>query len=194
LEHRIELDHKEKVNKVKIRNQDCNELLAAIDAADWMKNGWRGVAFLDPYAMELDWESLLHIANTKVVDIWYLFPLMAMNRVLTKSGQISDGFRRLVTRLLGTDEWENHLYTQSKQLSLFGDVELEKNNTDEIREYILGRFRSVFPTVSPNAIILRNEKRSPLFMLCFMGSNPSKPARDASLRVADHLLTHLEGV
>ncbi len=51
----------------------------------WYSNYWHGVIFLDPYAMILNWDSLSSIANTKAFDVWYLFPLSAVNRVLPRN-------------------------------------------------------------------------------------------------------------
>lgn len=49
---------------------DCNELLRSIHSFPWYQNYWRGVIFLDPYAMNLRWESLEAIAKTKAFDVW----------------------------------------------------------------------------------------------------------------------------
>src|SRR5665647_3789618 len=38
---------------VMIANTDCNELLTTIDKFEWINERWRGVIFLDPYAMNL---------------------------------------------------------------------------------------------------------------------------------------------
>ncbi|OCZ51379.1 three-Cys-motif partner protein TcmP [Dehalobacter sp. TeCB1] len=48
---------------VEIIKGDCNELLNTIHSYDWYQNGWRGVIFLDPCAMELNWSSLVSIGH-----------------------------------------------------------------------------------------------------------------------------------
>ena len=176
--------------KVHIHNADCNELLRTIDTADWIGNGWRGVIFLDPYAMNLTWECLEKISTTQAFDVWYLFPFSALNRNLFNNKPIPDANKQAITRLLGTTEWEKALYKESAQLSFF-ETNYEKERTDGIRDYILERMGTIFPTVSPEARFLRNEKNSPVFLLCFLGSNPSKAARGLSLKAANHILSHL---
>ncbi len=55
--------------------------------------------------------------------------------------------------------------------------------------------KTVFPGVSEKSMILRNPKNnSPLFLLCFAVSNPSKKAIEISLNAADHILTHTTDV
>jgi three-Cys-motif partner protein len=42
-----------------------------------LRNGTRnrGVVFLDPYALHVDWATLRALAATHVLDVWYLFPI-----------------------------------------------------------------------------------------------------------------------
>lgn len=189
LEERISKDYKNK--DITIRQGDCNELLKTINSFQWKKEGWRGVIFLDPYAMELKWESLKEIAKTEVFDVWYLFPLMAMNRLLRKDCKISDGHRKKLDELLGTSDWQDDIYQESSQLSLFGDANKEKCSIDDIRQYAIKRLKSVFPGVSNNSKVLTNtDKNSPMFLLCFAISNPSGSAIGLSLKAADHILSH----
>src|SRR5271154_369413 len=34
-----------------------------------------GPLVLDPYALHVDWETLRALASTRVLDVWYLFPI-----------------------------------------------------------------------------------------------------------------------
>jgi len=45
----------------------------------------RAVMFLDPFATEVKWTTIQRIAATRGVDLWYLFPLMAVNRLLARN-------------------------------------------------------------------------------------------------------------
>ncbi|OLN27443.1 three-Cys-motif partner protein TcmP [Desulfosporosinus metallidurans] len=170
---------------------DCNQLLKTIDSFSWFSNYWRGVIFLDPYAMNLNWDSLSSIANTKAFDVWYLFPLSAVNRVLPRHGNIPESHRLKLHQVLGTTMWEQEIYKESPQLTLFGDVDIERASIEQIKAYIIKRLKAVFPGVSSNPLTLRNPKNnSPLFLLCFAVSNPSSSAINLSLKAVDHILTH----
>ena len=39
----------------------------------------RGVVFLDPYALHVDWATVQALASTRVLDVWYLFPISRHN-------------------------------------------------------------------------------------------------------------------
>lgn len=174
-----------------IVNGDCNELLSRIYSFDWIRKSWRGVIFLDPYAMNLKWSSLEAIAKTKAFDVWYLFPLSALIRLLQKDGNIPDKNKERINDLLGTTAWETEIYYESPQLSLFGEQDFERQNVKGIRDYVLKRLKSIFPSVSENSLILRNpQNNSPLFLLCFAISNHSEKAIKLSLKGANHILTH----
>lgn len=169
---------------------DCNDLLKKIYAYNWRANNWRGVIFLDPYAMNLRWESLKTIAQSEAFDVWYLFPLSALLRCLPKEGRIPSSWKEKINALLGTDEWQNELYHAPAQLSLFGDDRVERVEVEGVTAYVIERLRTIFPGVSPSPAVLRQSKNAPMFLLCFAISNYSPRAIQLSLNGADHILKH----
>jgi three-Cys-motif partner protein len=140
--------------------------------------------------MDLNWDCLNKVSATKIFDVWYLFPLMALNRNLYNNGKIPEANKKKINLILGTEnnEWENILYSNSPQLSFLEDNIKLKTNIYGIRDLIINRLKQTFPTVSDNAVILRNERNSPQFLLCFAASNPSKAAGQLSKKVADDIL------
>lgn len=178
--------------KVEFHCTDCNSFLLKIDEYDWVKENWRGVVFLDPYAMDLEWRCLEKLNNTKIFDVWYLFPYMAINRNLNVNGNIPIRNKEKIDFILGTTDWDKSIYMDSPQLSFFDDIIVQKRNTVHIRNYILSRLKGTFPTVSDKAIMLRNNRNSPQFLLCFAGSNPSTSAQKLSLKAANYILEHIE--
>ncbi|HXY74763.1 MAG TPA: three-Cys-motif partner protein TcmP [Dehalococcoidales bacterium] len=170
---------------------DCNDFLLQLCSLPWRKDNWRGIIFLDPYAMHLEWKSLEVISKTKVFDVWYLFPFMAVNRNFYRNGKIPIANKRRLDTILGTHNWQNEIYKDSPQLSFLDDKICQKLDMESIKSYIIKRLKNTFPTVADNAVFFRNEKLSPMFLLCFAGSNPSKAARELSLKIADHILSHI---
>jgi len=145
---------------------------------------------LDPYSLQVKWQLLKVISKTRIFDVWYLFPFMALNRLLRRDKDISDSHRSIIDIVLGTDDWVNDIYSLSRQLSFFGE-EYEKNTIDVVKQYFIKRLKTVFPAVSPNAMILRAvQTNTPLFLLCFATSNPSSKAIGLALNGANHILTH----
>jgi three-Cys-motif partner protein len=61
---------------------DANQVIERIcRETPWQHRvGTRGVAFLDPYGMQIDWITVEAIAWTRAIDCWYFFPLMGLYR------------------------------------------------------------------------------------------------------------------
>lgn len=76
----------------------------------------RAVIFLDPFATEVDWQTVAAIAETKSVDLWILFPLSALTRILPILRQPDEAYASTADRILGGPEWRDELYqTQTYQ-------------------------------------------------------------------------------
>jgi three-Cys-motif partner protein len=68
--------------------------------------GVRGVIFLDPYGMEVEWATVEAIADTQALDLWYFFPLMGLYRQAANDAvAIGANKRARLKRVLGTDDW-----------------------------------------------------------------------------------------
>ena len=175
---------------------DANEKLAdIIRNVDWRYN--RGLLFLDPYATQVNWTTLENVAQTKSIDVWYLFPFSALERMLPKNGKY-DKSEECIDRLLGDTGWREEFYKKDPQLTLFDlSPDLEQSNEDRmvkvanpehIKNYILSRLGTIFPCVSKDARIFRNSRRSPMFLFCFAISNESEAAQKLALRIANSIL------
>lgn len=77
---------------------------------------------------------------------------------------------------------------------MFDEKTYVKENVDTMQQFIINRLEEIFPTVSKKAVLLRNERNSPQFLLCFAGSNPSKAASKLSLNIADSILKQLSNL
>ena len=52
---------------------------------------WRGVAFLDPFGMQVPWKTIADIGKTRIIMILINFPVgMAVQRLLKRTGQFSE--------------------------------------------------------------------------------------------------------
>ena len=59
---------------IKIENTDANEIISDIAKKNiWNTNEYRGVIFIDPYGLEINWTTLEAVASTKSLDVWFLF-------------------------------------------------------------------------------------------------------------------------
>lgn len=180
----------EKKDKVKVITGDSNSELKKLFRSLTVYQ--RGVMFLDPYAMELEWDVLETAKQTNILDIWYLFPLNALTRNLYKKMSMPIATKNKVTQILGTNEWEKELYHQSAQLSIFGDEPLERVNFDRLVDFVRQRLINSFPYVSPQSRMLKNSNNSPMFILFFMMTNKSGKAIGLGSKVVTDIFNKLD--
>jgi len=179
----------DKARQIRIINGDANEALQGICKVPWKQKRLRGVLFLDPFGMNVSWETIEAVARTEAIDIWYLFPLgVGVNRLLKKDGNIPDGWRRRLDNIFGNSDWEGIFYQKQVMPSLFGDEEVVTKVGDfgQIADYFVQRLRTVFPGVANNPLQLMNSRSNPLYLLCFAASN--KGGAKLALKIAEHIL------
>jgi len=174
--------------RIELVNEDCNTYLQRYCRS----SGWgrrRGVLFLDPFGMQVEWATLEAIAATKTLDVWVLFPLSAVNRLLVKDGVIPIGWQTRLDALFGSAGWRDKFYEIRRPTPLFSEVRRPKKRAtwDSITDYYLERLKSVFPGVHDNPRKLPKKGR-PLFLFCFVMCNPKRTAMDLALKIARGIL------
>ncbi len=175
------------LKKISFQNKDANTYIKKIcSMTNW--NTHRAILFLDPFAMEVEWDTISIIAKTKAVDLWVLFPAMAVNRLLFKKKEIPKKLGIQLNKLFGSVKWKNNFYQPNQQLDLFaGSRQIEKiASFEEIKGFFLEQLRSIFPGVAHNPLPLINSKNSILFYLCFAVGNLK--GKKIALRIAQHIL------
>jgi three-Cys-motif partner protein len=174
-------------DKIAIRQGDANAKIRDLCEMSWR---WqRAVLFLDPYGMQVEWDTIQAIADTKAIDLWLLFPLgIGVNRLLAKSGDIPNSWRHRLNRLLGTEDWYNEFYQIQTTTTLFGEEKefVIKAKMDVIGRYFNNRLKSIFAGVAEEPGVLRNSTNNPLYLLCFAVGN--QRATGIALPIATHLL------
>lgn len=188
---------KSKHRNAKVYKADANKLLRSICVpTKWRSR--RGVIFLDPFGMNVDWSTLECIAQTRALDVWLLFPLAGLFRNLPKQASALDaGKRAAVTRVLGTEEWYDEFYKTPKATSVYSlfdqtwitpEIGARRAATvDHIEAYVKKRLERIFAHVEPPKR-LRGTKNAPLFSLFFAVSNPSRRAIKPAQSAASYIL------
>lgn len=179
----------EKSSKITIINENCNDSI--INILSSLKKTERGVLFLDPYALELEWGVLEKAGATGILDVWYLFPLNALTRNLPNK-KIPSNTSSKIDKVLGTHEWENALYKESLQISMFEEQQYERCDLTELVTFVNNRLASVFAYVSPKSRMLKNGKNSPLFILYFLMSNNSEKAVRLGSKVVSDIFDKID--
>ena len=170
---------------VEVQQADANSALEQILRQDLSRR--RAVLFLDPYGMQVEWRTIEAVANTRAIDLWVLFPLMAVTRVLARSGDIPDSWRRRVDLMLGTQEWYERIYAVRAEPTLFGvEQQRRRGGAGVIGELFHERLRTHFPGVARRPGVLKNSTNSALYLLYFAAAN--ERGAKVGLRIAEHLL------
>ena len=110
-----------------------------------------------------------------------------------------DKWEDCIDRLLGDSGWREEFYKKDPHMSLFdfisdesgqsdGERMVKDANPEHIKEYILSRLETIFPSVSKLARIFRNSRNSPMFLFCFAIASESPKAQGLALRIANHIL------
>jgi len=176
----------DKVQKVEIIQSDANIFIREYCVkTDWRNT--RAVLFLDPFATEVQWETIEAIARTQCIDVWILFPLMAINRLLAKDH--TKAFYDCLNRFFGTEDWFERFYKTRVLEDIFGQsVESVYKACDfnGIGEFYKERLKSIFSGVSEKPKIFYNRRDTPLFQFFFAAGNPR--GATIAVRIADHLL------
>lgn len=170
-----------------LHNVEANSYIKGLcQGPSWKAH--RAVMFLDPFGMQITWDTIEAIAKTEAIDLWLLFPLgVAVNRVLPKSGRLSPTWRNKLNVMFGATDWYDLFFDKSRQPGLLGDEEkTEKIATfNSISEYYIKRLRTVFAGVA-EPLHLYNTRNNPIYMLCFAVGNPK--GKEIALRIAKHIL------
>lgn len=173
--------------QIEIINGDANDAIAALcEATNWRDT--RGVVFLDPYGLQVTWDTLVAIAGSRALDVWVLFPSgMGSNRLLTKSGDISEEWQETLDRNLGTGEWRSAFYRSEEEADLFtGPRSKIVKDADpmKLEKFYLKQLRTIFPIVMSSSVRLTNSKDQTMYLLSFACANPSPKAKTLVTRLA----------
>jgi len=82
--------------KVGDANQELQKICTRGTEEFWNQN--RAVVFLDPFALEVEWATVKAISEIPVFDVWILFPVGAIRRMLPRRKSPSDVDPRALTK------------------------------------------------------------------------------------------------
>ena len=168
----------------------CETLLEGLLPEALQGGRRRGVIFLDPYGLQVDFEMLKRIAATEALDVWYLFPLSGTLRQMSRAlDKVDAAKEQALCKLLGGSDWQTSLYRPSPQHSLFSDDPVMERDTGDhaLVEFVLDRLSTVFPFVYRD--VMRLPSRPPYFFaLIFACANPSPKAYGLAQRPLRHIM------
>jgi three-Cys-motif partner protein len=184
---------------IKIIRGEANEVLRnLVHHEPWVKKDTtnsRGVVFLDPYALHVDWETLKALALSRVFDVWYLFPIRDTIRQLAHNFEGIGPKRTMLDRLLGP-EWRA-LYSivpEAKPRRDLFDQQAEPVlkrvvSVEQFEQWLKRRLEHEFSFVSEPLPLLTSPTRQ-AFSLFLGVSNPSRPAIELAEKFVRYVNRH----
>src|SRR5262249_10916717 len=113
----------------------------------------RAFVFLDPYGFQVEWDTVAALADTRAIDIFVNFPIMAVNRHLDRDRPPDDQTRALLERIMGPIEWIADLYRAD--IDMFGEVHWRRPPLDarRVADAYIGNLRKLFSYVSTPVVM-----------------------------------------
>ena len=186
---KLQKEHPEKAEQIEIIQSDANEFIQNYcNEEDWLNT--RAVLFLDPFATEVEWETIEAIAKTQCIDVWVLFPVMAVNRLLATDPQ-KISYDRL-NRIFGTRDWFEYFYKTKTLDDIFGksvDTIIKACDFTRIGNFYKDRLKTIFSGVAEKPKVFYNSRGSALFQLFFAAGNTK--GAPIAIRIAEHLIRNI---
>jgi three-Cys-motif partner protein len=181
LESNIQANYSGK--KTFVIQEDCNVKLIAM--AKFLKDNtnYRALAFIDPYGMSVNWESIYALKDLGV-DLWILVPTgLGINRLLKNNGEISDAWLTKLEKFLGLtrDKIKDHFYKKEIINTLFGEeltINKEKGTVFKAGELYKQRLGTIFKFVT-EPFVMRNSTNSIMYHF-MMATNNSQALKIAN--------------
>lgn len=158
--------------EIEIKQGDCNKIISdEIVTRIRYKNFNRGIIFLDPFGMDIEWSTIENIARTRALEIFLNFPAMAINRAVLKNNpyKLDEEQIARMNRFWGTTEWRINIYKEVP--NLFGThIEKVPQTGKSLGLLFQKRLEQVFSKVT-FPLLMKNSKGAPLYCLIFAGHN-----------------------
>lgn len=186
---KLQEEHPERAKDIEIVQSDANEFIQKYCINEnWMDT--RAVLFLDPFATEVEWKSIEAIAKTRSIDVWILFPVMAVNRLLANDPE--KVFYNRLNKIFGTQDWFEYFYKTKTLEDIFGkseEVVVKACDFKRIGEFYKSRLKTIFSGVAEKPKIFYNSCGSALFQFFFAAGNPK--GTPIAIKIAQHLIRNI---
>lgn len=156
----------------KVYEGDANEIILANLISRLKNKRKRFFVFLDPYGLQVDWCTVKELAETRTCELFINFSLMgAQKNALPKDkNQLTEENRKLMRRIIGTDEWVDRIYPESP--GILGDLsEKAANSSIVLATYYVERLRDLYEYCM-EPIIMNNSRNAPIYALIFATHHP----------------------
>jgi three-Cys-motif partner protein len=144
------------------------------------------LTLLDPFGMQVNWDSIAWLKNTRT-DLWILIPSgVIINRLLDRNGKLQNIDKLVSFFGLSEQEIRKYFYEQDNKYHSLFDVgdEIQKISMpiQKISELYIQQLRTIFKKVTPKPLEMKNSRNVPLFHFAFASNNPT------ALKIANDII------
>lgn len=162
----IKLSQYKTVGRKVFRPGDANMQALYLANALRRDKNMKALALLDPFGMQINWEVIESLSGPNI-DLWILIPSgVIVNRLLKTNGELMYPGRLVQFFGLPEQELMDRFYVRKKELTLFGEEEtIEKKShcIERIAELYVERLGELFPFVTPEPLVMKNNHNVPIF-------------------------------
>ena len=137
-----------------------------IESSNYLDNSKVALILLDPFGMQLNWESIEKLKNKKV-DIWILLPSgVIINRLLDRQKNLKNINKLESFFGITSDEIQKEFYESKKENTLFGEREINHKINDpieKIAELYIKRLKTIWNYVTEKPLVLYNNRNVPIY-------------------------------
>ena len=176
-------------NRIKITRDDANKVIH--EFCRDLEEMDRAVVFLDPYGNQVNFETLCIIAQSRKIDLWYLFPSWwGVERQISSEGKITVESGSSLDRLFGTSDWRDEVIRNRQDVDLFGtrDVPEKIATVDTVTRYMIKRMKTIFGEGVSEKWLPLGRNGQPGYSLIFACANQSDSAKKLALKVANAVM------
>ncbi len=164
---------------MRIRQKDCNEVLRNEVVTELTyASKKRGLVFLDPYGLQVEWNTIKALAKARTLDIFVNFPLMGITRLLKRDELPGKNALAILNRVMGSSDWIEQIYQPSLQMSFIdeGSISRDVMRAEWLARVYANQLDQLFSFVSEPAI-MTNTRNAALYAL-FLASHNKKAAKN----------------
>lgn len=184
LNNRLDLTGKKIFYKPGDANRWISELATALKTKKYA-----ALVFLDPFGMQIDWNSIEELKDTRS-DVWILIPTgVIVNRLLDKAGQLKN-IKKLESFFgISADEIKSTFYLTETRPSLFGGEEERISKVakpiEKIASLYATRLNTIWKHVTEKPLRLDNRQGVPIFHFVFASNNKN------ALKIANQIIQNI---
>ena len=154
---------------------DCNQVIRERVTPRIRRERFkRGFIFLDPFGINLGWDTIEDIASTGALEVFLNFPTMGLNRAALRNGPDAltvTGVAQM-NRIWGSEDWRELLYERRQDFWETHEYKRVRTGAESLAcLFIEHRLSKVFSHVS-DPIPMTNSLGAPLYCIIFARHHP----------------------